>query len=295
MHWSTGGTTVNAATDARHVLAALDGSAADGAILDWAVDEAVHRRLPLRLTHVIAEGSPARAPDPRDVIGAARALVTGRAPELPVEERLPAGSVVPALLAEAAAAGLVVLGSGQRADPAHLRLGSVALHVTTHAPGPVVVARAPLEGEPAAGPNTGRVVVGTDGSAVSEDAVGFAFEEAAWRLRGLTVVHAWQEEGAVLIDGANGVSRRELQEGRALANSLRRWREKHPDVAVVERLVADHPVRALIEESAGALVLVVGCHGHGRFSGLLLGSVSQAVLRHAATNVAVVRPHGKAE
>jgi nucleotide-binding universal stress UspA family protein len=48
-------------------------------------------------------------------------------------------------------------------------------------------------------------------------------------------------------------------------------------------------VQALIEACAGAVLLVVGSHGRGRFAGMLLGSVSQAMLRHASVSVAVAR------
>jgi nucleotide-binding universal stress UspA family protein len=77
-----------------------------------------------------------------------------------------------------------------------------------------VVARAALEGEPTSGSNEGRVVIGTDGSPVSEEALGFAFEEASWRAAGLTVVHAFDEEPGVLIDGDTGRSERERQAAR---------------------------------------------------------------------------------
>jgi nucleotide-binding universal stress UspA family protein len=57
------------------------------------------------------------------------------------------------------------------------------------------------------------------------------------------------------------------------------------------KLVHSHPVQALIDEALGAELVVVGSHGRGGFTGMLLGSVSQAVLHHAACPVAVVHPH----
>ena len=74
-----------------------------------------------------------------------------------------------------------------------------------------------------------------------------------------------------------------------LAERLAGWGEKYPDVAV-ERLVArDHPARVLAEQSERAQLLVVGSRGRGGVSGLVLGSVSHAVLHRSACPVAAVR------
>ena len=64
-----------------------------------------------------------------------------------------------------------------------------------------------------------------------------------------------------------------------------------PGIDVETKLVHSHPAQALIDESDGAELIVVGSRGRGGFTGMLLGSVSQAVLHHAACPVAVVHPH----
>jgi nucleotide-binding universal stress UspA family protein len=68
------------------------------------------------------------------------------------------------------------------------------------------------------------------------------------------------------------------------------WSAKYPDVAVRRLVVRDRAARALVEESGRAQLVVVGSRGRGGFRGLLLGSVSQALLHHAHCPVAVVRP-----
>ena len=51
----------------------------------------------------------------------------------------------------------------------------------------------------------------------------------------------------------------------------------------VERLPVSHQL------TIGADLLVVGSHGHGRFSGMLMGSVSTHCVEHASCPVVVVR------
>lgn len=59
--------------------------------------------------------------------------------------------------------------------------------------------------------------------------------------------------------------------------------EVHP-VVVQDR----HPADALVEESSGADQLVVGSRGRGGFGGLILGSVTHAVILHAKCPVVVI-------
>jgi len=51
----------------------------------------------------------------------------------------------------------------------------------------------------------------------------------------------------------------------------------------------DRPAHALAQSTGDAQLVVVGSRGRGGLTGMLLGSVSQAMLQHAECSVAVVR------
>jgi nucleotide-binding universal stress UspA family protein len=74
-----------------------------------------------------------------------------------------------------------------------------------------------------------------------------------------------------------------------LAERLAGWRERYPDVTVHPRVVRDNPATHLLDEANSAELLVVGSHGRGGFAGMLLGSVSTAVVHAARIPVIVAR------
>jgi nucleotide-binding universal stress UspA family protein len=74
-----------------------------------------------------------------------------------------------------------------------------------------------------------------------------------------------------------------------LAARLAGWAEKYPEVEVRRVVERDRPAPALLEQAAGAQLVVVGSRGRGGLAGMLLGSVSHNVLHHSPCPVLVVR------
>jgi len=144
------------------------------------------------------------------------------------------------------------------------------------------------------------IVVGVDHSEGAKAALRFALEEAKLRQATLRVVHAWQYGyiGATGFEGAYpalGGDIKELRDGAqtTLEETLRESIPETDTVEIERRVVEGRAAAVLVDESQGADLLVVGSRGHGGFTGLLLGSVSQQCAHHAACPVAIV--HGKAE
>lgn len=135
-----------------------------------------------------------------------------------------------------------------------------------------------------------RIVVGTDGSACSADAIRWAALEAKRRRNRLVVIHVFDPVRTVAspLDRLAPVERQRLAAETALSEAV-----GTVDVDVeTERVMAHgHPVRELAALSAGAEMLVVGSRGLGGVASILLGSTSLRLAMGAPFPVVVVRSH----
>jgi nucleotide-binding universal stress UspA family protein len=279
----------------RPVVVGVDGSASAYRAVEWAAGEAHRRGVGLRLVRAFSwttadhpTGWVARYRDEmldvsrRQVARAVRVAADTR-PDVEAESQVEIGAPIEVLSSEARRAQLLVLGDRGLGEVIGLVLGSVAVSLAARGACPVVVVRGERAGA------DGPVVVGVDGSPVSEAALAFAFDAAAARGVDLVAVHAWSptaidEELASLVEWDASA------ESAVLAERLAGWGQKYPQVAVRRTVVRDGAVRALVTASAGAQLVVVGSRGRGNAAGLLLGSVSHGVLHGAHCPVAVVRP-----
>ena len=292
--------------DLRPIVVGYDGSLPSQRALAWAAIEAGRGGLPLRVLHAVGNiplyesNAFLSLTDLRSSADAlvrdAKQQVLGDAPGVRVSTRvrLDVGPAA-ALLQDAETSELLVVGSRGRGGFAGLLLGSTSTSVAMHAACPVVVVRG-IEDEAAVPASFSRdVIVGVDGSKQSDAALEFAFHTASKRQVGLLALRAWLPPWLMASDerAREPIAELKVQEQALdiLEESLRPWRDKYPDVAVTARVTTSGPAPALIDHSRGAGLLVVGCRGRGGFRGLLLGSVSQAVIHHAHCPVTVVHAH----
>jgi nucleotide-binding universal stress UspA family protein len=287
----------------RPVLVGIDGSDHCRRALDWAVAEASSRSIPLHLVHALETGvtvwSPMLVPptdldDQRWVVEAALEQVHAIAPKLEVTSEITTGPAAAALEHAAAEADTLVVGARGRGVVGSILLGSTSLHAASHAPCPVVVVRDADDDPAKVGPSS-HVVVGFDGSHLSDDALAYAFAAASVRHRDLDIVIAWSTEDLAtyqlvptIAEEVRAAAVHHRQELTAAAAAP--WAEKYPEVESHIQVVIDTPAQALIDRSYQADLVVVGSRGLGNVRGALLGSVSAEVLRHSHCAVAVVRP-----
>jgi nucleotide-binding universal stress UspA family protein len=270
----------------------VDGSPTNADALAWAAAAAAAHQVPLTLVHARpdAEGVARTVPSGNPVLDWAQEQVRAMQPNLdlrPVQYPL---APVPSLLAAAEQADAVVIGSRGMGGFRGLLLGSTALHLVPLAPCPVVVVHSRADGSDPhpPGPNAGSVVLGYDGSSAANRAAAFAFRHAAAIGAPVVVIGADEDLGS-------GEAQQVLP-GDAVPGSdtgafyapLVVTGARFPDVDVTFRSVGGRAADALIEQSAGAALLVVGARGLGGVSGLLLGSVSQKATQYADCPVAVV-------
>lgn len=280
------------------VLVGVDGSVNALKAVELAAVEAGLRHRVLRVVHACVWpldtplGPPREGPllhDGEQIVAEAVARAREVAPGVEVRGEVVSGASSAVLLQCAQEAALTVIGDRGHGGFAELLTGSVPVQLAAHASGPVLVARGRAH-------ETGPVVLGVDGSPASDPAVGYAFAAAAAYGAPLSAVHAWRYPVSVgpgdMLPLTYDPAAIEADEARLLAEALSGWQEKYLDVVVHRDLPCGSPRHALIEASRAARLVVVGTRGRGGFAGLLLGSVSQALLHHSACPVAMVpSPH----
>ena len=296
----------DAPTGTRGIVVGYDGSAPSGRAVDWAAAEAARRGLPLTVASATdfsgLVGGPGRespwlsrhageglAETARR--GAARARTA--APGLEVREVTRTEGAAGMLVELSWWAELVVVGTRGHGEVAGAILGSVAFAVTAHARCPVTVVAG--DGHVMAGPGH-PVLVGVDGSPSAGAALHYAADLAAGLGAPLTVATAWRWTAAEAWTlGYGAVDHDVTAEVGHLAAGVNAAavadvRERHPGLEVRSKVVVGVPGHVLADLGRNHALIVVGSRGHGGFGGLLLGSVSHAVIHQATCPVVVVRP-----
>ncbi|MFF7313677.1 universal stress protein [Streptomyces sp. NPDC008137] len=286
------------------ITAGVDGSQESLAALSWAAREAVRRGLALRVVHAwrpqpqeapearIAGDADSQAEWVRGAVNEAVGTVTERHPGLDVTTDIVEGPAVDTLLAAAADAELLVLGSRGHGPIVGFLLGSAGQQVIAGAARPVVLVRA---GDAPSAEAAGReIVVGQQGDPEdSADALRFAFETAAARGATVRVVRAWTlpplfaySPGSLkLLDEAGGL---EPYEKKSLDEAVRPWRERFPGVPVEEHVEMGSAAQVLLSVAGTAQLMVVGRRAHRTAVGARIGSVAHGMLHHADCPVVVV-------
>lgn len=288
------------------IIVGVDGSPSSLAAVGAAAEEARRRGTGLRVVHAflwpalhVPLGAPALGPPESGLRTMADKLVAEAvaharsvAPDVEVSHTVVTGEPLTVLEAQSPEAELVVVGSRGMGGFIGLLVGSTAVHLAGHGQCPVLVVRE-------TGAADGPVVVGVDGSPANAEAIGFAFAEASLRGAELVALHSWSNWNAPAptpqderTPRASGPGELAVAEERLLSEALAGRQERYPAVRVRHEVVHGGTREALIEASRTAQLLVVGARGRGGFTGLLLGSVSQAMLHHAHCPVAVVRGTG---
>lgn len=274
------------------VVGVTDAGAARRAV-DWAAQRAAEKRQPLELLAVVGGAVGAVGEDA--IVDAALAEARTRAEAeasrlasdgLEVRTRVDRGNPVAKLLEASSDAALLVIGSDYRGPGSPAARGAHGLRVAAGAHCPVVV----VPDFDVAGRSG--VVVGVDGSPVSEKAVAFAAAEADRLGEPLIAVAVWtplevpRNMGAYPIEYLENMERLTAE---ALGLSVAGLASRYPGLDIQRRVERGYPSQVINELAASARLTVVGSHGRGALARFLLGSISHEVLARLATVTAVVR------
>lgn len=260
----------------------------------WAAARASRGRKHLRLAHIVdpriagagnpdllieAEGAAAR------ILQEATEAALSVDPALEVDTVVLTGAVIETLTELSKSSRLLVVGSNRGDGPGRAS-GTHSVRVAAASESPVAVI-------PDVDLSARRgVVVGVDGSDLSEHALAVAAEEASRVGEPLIPVHAWHAPnvygGGVIVTG-DFFDELRLAAEETLSLALAGLRGQYPDLEITPVVVEGIPDMAILDAAHSASLVVVGSRGRGAFARLLLGSVSHGVLAHLETPTIVAK------
>ena len=280
---------------ATRMLVGVKNVGTGGSAVRWAAERARSRGLGLHLVHILDEGMrragnagllEAARSDVDAMLSAATRLAKEVAPELDVTTETRVGDPQADLITLSQDTEMVVVGSDATGAINSRRHGNRGFRIAAASTTPVAVVPA-IDVSSREG-----VVVGVDGSPLSDHALVFAAEEADRLGQPLIAVNAWPNPVVYGYDLAFPVEYVEdLTEigNETLTHSLDRVMGAHPNVRVRRIVTEGDPVTVLSEVAEDAALVVVGSHGRGAMARFLLGSVSHGVLARLAAPTVVVR------
>ncbi|WP_144790218.1 universal stress protein [Kocuria palustris] len=287
------------------ILVGYDGSEFAEQALEWAIQEA--KAAQGELTVVVSTGRPVVADaaitgpflekiEDEAEQTARRGVQKAKDAGVSAQGVLERGDVAGVLVAESRTSSLVVLGKrglhGLRG-----RLGSVSAATAAHAECPVIVL--PDGWESSEGDFTGRVVVAVDKLGIESPSVKRAAEYAQAHGKGLSLVTVIPSmtslpSGSAELDAA--VAEQLTEPARTMLQEVEdSIAEQFPGLGTSIHILSGRPADALVQASGSADIIVMGTRGRGGFRGLLIGSVSQAVLVDAECPVMVVPNRSQAD
>lgn len=275
------------------VVVGVDGSESALSAVRWAAHTAMLRHAPLHAIHAMSSGwdlgdhlgvftlHNRRFRDAgEDALATARQVAHAEiAPQpLTVRTSLVSPSPVSVLRRRARHAQLLVVGARGLGAFERAMLGSVSGVLARRPRCPLAIIPGPQPPESRQLP----VLVGIDGSPAGQRAVEFAIGEASRRGVGLVAISLWTDPHRET--RATEVT---APAHRLLTESLAGYREQFPDVDVTRLVAHDEPARRLVQESARAQLIVLGC-GTGGFARAPRRSVSRAAVHGAKVPLVLI-------
>ena len=253
------------------IVVGIDGSQAAIRAAEWAIKEAVHHDVPLRLVCVAGDFQ-VEEQHADSALRAACAAVQATGMQVKTDTAVIRGDVCSALLAESSAATLVCVGSVGIGRAASRVLGSTATTLAEHAHCPVAIIRSD---EGVSSRQDGYIAMVVEEQPGIDEVMRWAMEEARVRRAPVLALGVWR--WALFEIGYEGLYRR-----------LDHWLRRYPDVRVEVAATRTSAARYL-EGRTDAVQLVVIGREDAKQVAQLVGPHSLPLLAHADCSVLVVR------